>query len=80
MTDIITIPILEKIARVEELRSFAFSQLQWKKGWCLVGFTLNDDQYCESPRGKHKFDKIHTFDPAKKITKITCFCFEKEAL
>ena len=61
-------PTLEN-KNVSELRNLTVTQIKWSKPDAL-SLTLSDDQSCEARRRFGGFTDSHTFDPAKKITKI----------
>ncbi len=42
----------------------------WWSSVLSFGLNLSDGQTCKA--GNNNFDQSHFFDPAKKITKITC--------
>ena len=52
---------------LSELRNFTITQVYWY-GHLAIGLKLSDGQTCKA--GDRDFTNSHTFDPAKKITKI----------
>ena len=67
----VSIPSMLNIAdkSLEELRNLKIVSVSWGNTATLA-FTLTDGQSCKA--GTYNFNNYHTFDPAKKITKIEC--------
>ena len=53
---------------LHELRNLSITKVQWCC-YLTLGFTQSDGQNCQAGT-KYAYDQSHTFDPAKKITKI----------
>ena len=54
----------------QEIRQLRFTRVQWYKYQSLE-LTLSDGQSCKAGTA-HNFTHSHTFNPAKKITKVEC--------
>ena len=61
---------------VQALRNLQISQVQWLKNLYTLSFTLNDVQIGKA--GKDNLTESHTFDPAKKITRVQCIIGKDE--
>ncbi len=62
---------------LEELRKLRIIKVKWIGiATYSLGFTLSDGQTCKA--GRNGFSERHTFDPAKKITKVECIISNSE--
>ena len=72
------IPDVHKLAcckNMQDLQNLTITQVQWKSN-STIGFTLNDGQNCKV--GRRDFSRSHTFDPAKKITRVETLIHKDE--
>ncbi len=60
---------------LQDLVSMRLTQVKWS-AITTLGFTFQNGQTCKA--GVENFQKSHTFDPAKKITKIECIINQYE--
>jgi hypothetical protein len=70
VTHTVTIPEISTLAnkRIEELRNLTISKVHWNTIYTL-GITLSDGKTCKAGT-KYDYKDSHSFNPAKKITRI----------
>ena len=75
ITGTVMIPNIKQITvkSEEEIKNLRINHVSW--GFFSVGFNLNDGQKCLAGT---LFSNSHTFDPAKKITKVECIINRNE--
>ena len=93
MQSTFSIPNMLQIAAMSarQLGTLTITQVKWRQNSLkLISFTLSDGQTCTAGTfyvnnygetiPDDKLDQSHTFDPAKKITKIETIIFKAESL